>query len=108
MGTITTGDDVALPVQLKKNNASFVINAGATIKAAVINSDGTRVLSEVVTLNNLATGADLANSLVVAEFTSAQTAAIKEYGSAILEIQVDDSGKLTWTTAITVVKGNIS
>ena len=112
MSIITTGDDAAIPVQLKKKvsgkKVSFNIDAGATIKAVLVSLDRETILSGVVTLNNAATGTDLSTSLVVVEFTEVETTAITATGEALLEVQVNDGGKLTWTADITVVKGNIA
>ena len=108
IATITTGDDSNLPVQLKKDNATFVIDAGAVIKAVITTTDSSSTLSETITIDNLATGTDLSNSLIIVNFTPAQTGAITTYGTALLEIQVDDNIKTTWKVMVTIVKGNIT
>lgn len=109
---ITTGDDAAVPVQLYKKQgkvkSTFVIDAGATIKAVLTSIDRLTVISAEVIIDNTATGADLATSLVIVELTEAQTEAITLLGDAIVEIQVDDGGKLTWTTGVFIRKGNIA
>lgn len=108
MSMIVTGDDVAIPVQLKKGGSTFTIDGGATVKAAIVTPERDELLSTTVTCSNIATGADWDNSLVVVEMTSAQTAAITTYGNALVEVQVDDSGKLTWAAPIYVARGLIS
>lgn len=112
MSIITTGDDVAIPVQLYRKingvRSTFVIDAGATIKAVLTALDRQTIISAEVTLDNSATGADLSTSLVVVEFTEVQSAAITQLGDCLIEIQVDDSGKDTWTVEALVRQGNIA
>lgn len=110
MSVIVTGDDVALPVTLKKDAATFSIDAGATVQASLVSIDRSTTIVSAVTCSNVATGADWPNSLVVVEFSSAQTTAIldADLGFALLEIQVDDGGKLTWFVSIEIEKGTIA
>lgn len=107
MSGIVTGDDVALPVTLKKDNTTFTINPAADVKASIISLDRATVLIASTAVSNAAAGADWANSLVVVEFSSAETGAITAYDPALLEIQVDDGGKLTWFVNLDIVKGTI-
>ncbi len=107
MATITTGDDAELPFHLKKSGTSFPINGAATAKAALVSTDRSTILSAVVDVDMAATGTDLANSLLIVKFTSTESAAITALGEALLEVQLDDGGKLTWTDKITILKGNI-
>ena len=60
---ITTGDDVALRVTLKKSDATFSIDTGATVKAVL--RSGHEQLHNEVTCDSGTAGADWANSLVV-------------------------------------------
>jgi len=108
MSIIVTGDDVALPVQLKKDGKIFAIDAGATIKAAVINLNRSETIIPEVTCLSNAAGADWDNSLVVVEFNSAATSAVTDYDKALLELQVDDGGKLTWFVSVEFQKGTIA
>jgi len=97
---IVSGDDTAISITLKKNNATFDIpTATATVTAAVISTDkrtqyitGTSVISSTQ-------GSDWPNSLVVVEFTSTQTSTLPT-GGALVEVQVEDNGKLTWFGSI--------
>jgi len=107
MSVIVTGDDVALPITLKKDNAVFAIDAGATVKASLISADRTAVLIAPVTCSNVAIGTDWPNSLVVVEFSSAETSAITTAGTALIEIQVDDGGKNTWFVSVDIEIGTI-
>lgn len=108
MSVIVTGDDVALSVTLKKDGVVFNIDTGATVKAALISKDRNTILIPEVTCLSNATGADWPNSLVIVPFTSTETAAITVFESALLEIQVDDGGKLTWFVSLEIIKGNIA
>ena len=104
---IVTGDDVALSVTLKKDNATFTITPTAEVKAALVSTDRTKVLANEVAQSSAAEGADWANSLVVVEFSATETATVTNTGRALLEIQVDDGGKRTWFIAVLIVQGNI-
>lgn len=104
---LVTGDDVNLPVTLKKNGNTFAIATGSTVQAMLVTTDRTRQLTPVVQVNEAATGSDWANSLVVVAFASADTASMTMQSPAILEIQVDDNGKRTWFVEITIVRGSI-
>lgn len=108
MSVIVTGDDVALPVTLKKDNATFTIDPGATVKASIVSLDRATILIAEVILSNIAAGADWANSLVVVEFSSVETGGVIGYDPCLLEIQVDDGGKLTWFVNLDMVKGTIT
>lgn len=108
MSVIVTGDDVALPVTLKKDGVTFSINAGATVQASLVSIDRSSVLAGPVVCSNVAVGADWDNSLVIVAFSSEETASIIDYGSASLEIQVDDGGKLTWFVSVTIEKDTIA
>ena len=115
MATIVTGDDVSIPTTLKKNNATFTINGGATVRAAIVTQDRETVLVAATAVNLSASGTDLANSLIIVEFTSVQTAAIATaysdssvYRKALVEIEVDDTTVTTFFFNADVVKGNVN
>ena len=108
---IITGDDVSIPIELTKGGATFVIDPGATVQAAVTARKHKNDAGDVYITAQPVTevvGSDWPNSLLVVEFTSAQTAAINRNGDATLEIQVDDGGKLTWLVPITIRQGTIT
>jgi ABC-type iron transport system FetAB permease component len=108
MSIIVTGDDVALPVTLKKDGVTFAIASGANIQAALVSQDRSALLAGPVTCLNSAPGANWAQSLVVVQIPSAATGAVLAYGPALLEIQVNDGGKLTWFVSVEIVKGTIA
>ncbi len=105
---LVTGDDIVVPVTLKKNGATFVIGNGAVIKARLVRTEHEVSLCEEVIQSNAAPGTNLALSLVMVTLPSASTAGISYQGSAILEIQVDDSGKTTWFVPVSIVRGLIA
>lgn len=105
--TIVTGDDVALSVTLKKGGATFLINGTATVQASLVSLDHQTTYAGPVAQSNAASGADWANSLVVVELASANTSSITYQGKALLEIQVDDSGKTTFFASVIIVLGTI-
>jgi len=105
--TITTGDDVSIAATLTKDGASFTIDPGDTVEASIVSRYKSTVLISPVAQSSSANGADWANSLVVVNFTSAQTA-VDFAGLAFLEVQVDDGTKQTFFSSIKLVKGTIA
>lgn len=111
MSIITTGDYAKIPVTLKRDGATFTISGTAIIKAILTDVDRITVISAEVTIDNTATGTDLANSRVIIEFTKAETETITQLGDAILEVQVAETAEEpeTWTDKdILIRKGNIA
>ena len=104
---IVTGDDAVFTAQLKKDDSTFSIDAGATVKAMLVSLDRTTSYSAVVTLSSSTTGSDWVHSLVIVVFSAAETTAITNLGSALLEVQVDDTIKETFFGAVTVIQGQI-
>lgn len=107
--TIITGDDITVLVQLKKNEAPFVIDNGATVQGAIRSGSG--ILGNTIACANTDVGANWPASLVAIPFTSTDTALLPELssGSGQLEVQVDDGGKTTWIVkGVTVLKGFIA
>ena len=103
---ITTGDDAKLYVTCNLNGLSTTaIDSGATITASITDNDKATLISSV-SVPESNSGSDWSNRLVAVYFTSAQTS-ITTYGEAILEIQIDDGGKLTWHIPIIIEQGTI-
>lgn len=106
-----TGDSKTKLVQLNINAATFVIDPDSTVKAQIVDKTKKKTLSlEPVTCTSTMTGAEWATSLVAVKFPRASTAAIKEFGDALLEVQVtlDPLGEAedyTFYITITLVKG---
>jgi len=104
---IVTGDDIAIPVTLTKDGKLFSIASNAVVKAALVGADHSAILAGPVTLSNTATGANWPASLVVVEIPGTLTAAITAFKPALLEIQVNDGGPLTWFAEVRIIKGLI-
>lgn len=104
---ITIGNDVAVAVQLKRNELPFVIPGTATVKAVLTTLDKKYQLSSIVTCAELESGADWSTSLVVAVFSSAVTALIEYTGMAYIEVQVTDAGKTTFTADVEILAASI-
>jgi hypothetical protein len=106
---LVTGDDVAISVTLKKNNATFTIDPTATVTAALVDTQHTSTYMLPVAQSAAAPGADWANSLVVVEFAGTDTQSIDFQGGALLEIQIDDTvntpGKTTFFAKVSIVSG---
>ena len=109
IATLTTGDDTVFTVQLTKDKAPFAIDGSATIQASVVTKDKKTILIAPVPVLEATAGSIWINSIVVVTFTEALTAAIttSQLGSAYLEIQVDDGGKITWFNTIKILQGTI-
>ena len=114
---IVTGDDISFPTVLRKKISgatvytTFVIDASAVLTARLVSSDRESVYTAEIAQVTAETGSDLANSLVIIAFTSAQTIGVTFQGSALLEIQLDDptpGGKLTWFTPVKIKRGQIA
>lgn len=105
--TIVTGDDSSLSVTLRKGGVTFNIDTGATVQASLVSLDHQTVYAGPITQSNATPGADWANSLVVVEFASTDTDSITYQGKALMEIQVDDSGKTTFFASVMIVLGTI-
>ena len=106
--SLVIGDDMAIPVTLTKDDATFSIDSCAEVKAAIVDIDRASILAGPVTLDCSAPGAEWAQSKVMVTFASADTADVTDTGAAYLEVQVNDGGKLTWFTPIMLVNGLIS
>ena len=105
---LVTGDDIVLPVTLKKNGVTFTIAPTAVVYAMLVNKTRTKKYTESIAQLNSATGADWANSLVVVELASVDTIEIpNSVNSELLEIQVNDDGRRTWFATVDIIKGNI-
>jgi len=104
---IIAGDDSDYTAQLYKDNATFTIDPGATVNARLISTDRQTTYTDVLTCSSGASGADWANSLVVVSIAEADTSAITYSGLAVLEIQVDDGGKITFFGSVVIALGTI-
>lgn len=109
VATIVTGDDTIITAQLLKNGSNFRIDSGANIKASLITKDRRNILIPPVTADSNEVDSDWFNSLIIIKFTSAETDAIpkNKIGGALLEIQVNDGGKLTWFQTVKILQGTI-
>ena len=105
--TIVTGDDANITVDLKINGATFAIDSGAIVRAAIVDTTHESLLAGPNTVLEATSGSDWANSRVVATFSTMDTAALAQ-GNAYIELEVDDSGKNTWFVGINIVKGHIT
>jgi len=113
MFILITGDDIEIPCNLEKEGKPFIISPSGTAKAVITTLDRTAIISTEVSVDMGALGTDLANSLIVVEFTKAESAAIALlaepfYGEAILEVQLSDPKTKTWSKEILIRKGNIT
>lgn len=109
-----TGDSKTKLVQLKINNATFVIAPTSVVTAQLVTKDKMKVLTaEPVVCTDDMLGADWETALLAVKFPRSSTAGIKTFGAALLEIQVttDPLGDLEdWTfyIPVTITKGNLA
>lgn len=104
---LVIGDDASIGVVLKRNKATFPIDAGATVKGQITSMDHKYTYTTELTALSTDTGADWPNSLVVFPIASAVTSLITYTGMALVEIQVDDNGKSTFFADIEIIRGII-
>lgn len=105
---IVTGDDLVLPVTLKKDGVTFNIDGAAEVIARLVSTDHNSVYTDEVAQSSAASGADWPNSLVVVEMASSETASVTYQGNALLEIQAPAPGKRTWFVPVKIIKGQIA
>ena len=105
---IVMGDDADIIVDLAKDRAAFDIPLTATIRAALVTTDHKTVLIPDVAVSNSHPDGDWSIAQIVVPFPEAATSLIPYEGVALIEIQVNDDGKLTFFTDIQVVRGNIA
>lgn len=109
---VVTGDDITIPVQLRKGAegsvAPFVISGTGEVKARLVSMDHKSVYTDEIVQSSAAPGADWSTSLVVIQFAGADTDVITYQGKAKIEIQVADPLKTTWWIDCIIRKGNIA
>ena len=95
MSSYKIGDNWLIPINLKKENSSFIAT-GKTVQSRLIYLKGNTevVLIDSKTLSDSATGADWANGLVVAEYTSGETNALTKFNNIFIEIKVTDGAQV--------------
>ena len=103
---IVSGDKITIEHTLHKDDAVFVIDSGATIKASLVSRDRATVIVSPVAVTEI-TGSDWANSKIIIVFAEVDTSTITTFGPMWLEVQVDDSGKLTWHEKVDMWQGTI-
>lgn len=110
MSRITTGNDFELGITLTKDDKTFVIDPGATLKAVVVSADHATRYFDPVNVSPATPGTDYSQSLVIVKFSAALTAAIQRQGPAKIEIELTDAAGVihpSWFVDVRVVKGHI-
>lgn len=105
---LVTGDDFTLPVNLTINDAAFNMSTATSVKARIVSADHAAALTSEVAQSSGTSGANWTASLVVVVIAAADTASIASFGAALLEIQVEMSGKATWFVPVEIVQGQIA
>ena len=105
---VVTGDDFTVPVQLYKNEAPFSIGGAAVVKARLVSQNHETPFTDEEVQSSATSGAAWGTSLVVVILNATLTAPVPFQGGALLEVQVNDSGKLTWFIPVTIVKGQVA
>ena len=104
---LVTGDEITIEQTLTKDDVVFVIDSSATVKASIVSRDRTTVIVAPVSVLEATAGSDWANSKVIIVIPEVDTETLTTFGPMFLEIQVDDSGKLTWHVKIELQQGTI-
>ena len=107
---IVIDDDATLFLTLEKDDATFNIDAGDVVEAALVSTDHETLLMAAVAQSNTSPGADWPNSLIAIKFSAAQTALITlpATGAAKVEVQVTQAGeKESWFSVVKIVQGHI-
>jgi hypothetical protein len=107
MNTLITGDDTQVPMTLLKNGETFAINPAAIIKARLVSTNHVYPLTDDIEQSFSDPGGDWSKSLVMIQLPGSATVHVGQQGPALLEVQVDDNGKVTWFTDINIVLGQI-
>ena len=107
MAIIVTGDDVVIEHTLLKNGATFSIDSAADVKASLTTRDKSTIIVAPVTVLEATSGSDWANSKIIVLFSESDTTSVTNFGPVLLEVQVDDGGKLTWFSKLELVQGTI-
>ncbi|MCK4706603.1 MAG: hypothetical protein KAT90_14080, partial [Gammaproteobacteria bacterium] len=89
---IVTGDNARLFLTITIDDATFNIDAGDTVEAALVSVDHEELLMAAVPQSFSTTGADWANSLIAIKFTAAQTTDITSTGNVLVAVQVTQGG----------------
>ena len=103
---LITGDAPNYALTAKQDGAVFNINTSLVVNAKILDKDKNELVASV-TCDNSATGADWANSLVVASFTKAQTETVTYTGKGFIELQIDTTTPLTWFYPLNIQLGTI-
>lgn len=111
-GTITTGDNVRLAIDLTTKGKIFPVQSGSTVQAVFIdgppNDEGTKMVGTPVTTLEADIGADWPNGVITPLFPSADTILYPTIDSGFIEIQVTIAGvDTTFLAPVRVVKGYI-
>ena len=105
---LVVGDDASFALTLLKDGTTFSIDPGASVQAALVSYDHSRLLMSGVSQSYIDPLSDWDNSIVNVRLEADDTAAITETGSAFVELQVNDGGKLSWFFPVYIFAGHIS
>jgi hypothetical protein len=109
---LVTGDPLIKVINLIKitdaGEASFNIpTSGVPVTAAIVSLNHERRLTDEVSVSSAEAGSDWSASKIVVNINKTETEAITEYGLALIEIQVNDGGELTWFHPVNIIDGHI-
>lgn len=107
MLTVVSGNDISDLLQLKKNNATFNIPNGATVKAVLVSYDRATLLAGPFTMLNTDDGADWTTSLLSLIVADTLTDGL-DPAKIKLEVMVDDTDRESWFFDAEIVQGNVA
>jgi len=109
MSSFKIGENWNIPINLKKENAVFDASS-KVVQSRLIYLKGNvqEVLVDYKNLSDSTSGSDWTNGLVVAEYTSGETAAITKFNNVFIEITVTDGADVTiWPLREVMVESSI-
>jgi len=107
---IVTGDDAVISVTIYTGDEVESIPGTATIMAALVDvCHENKLHTNDVEQFSTADGADWTNGVVVIEIPSAETSTVTHQGSALVEIQITEAGKVrTRFAEVDIVTGLVA
>jgi len=110
---VRVGDDIGLSCTILRGLSAVPIDPSAVIRAAIVNTRGTKSYTGSITLDMADVNHDLEDGVVWVVIPAANTGTMIP-GKAILEIEIVDATQkvgnqtATWTTPVVVVQTTIN
>ena len=100
MNTITSGNDLRIPIQLNVNEYPYSIDPESVVKAAFVDPVNLETVTVVKELDINAPGANWEKGLIIFELSSQESEPLGEYVNKKIEIEIEvnspSDGIKTW------------